>query len=276
MDSESGVTLLYKAYLDIEVNEDLVSGLLTALNQFSQVELKQPIESIEMSGLRWVYQSDQKSSLLFIAADTKDIDANTLYARLNVIKQTFLQTYELYDNTWRDNWNGNIEKFIPFKETIDEFYQQWKQVAQVQNIAEFYDILLVFQQILNRLMDVIENHFTGDIREKFYLRIEYMFEKYQQHAYIKNNPELQKISFNRHDGFSIIEINPHNCDPIVVEKQIINLINRLIQNIRDLVGHARSVQFFMEESIFTYILSNLNLLKSLNLDHFLLQTFLEP
>ena len=63
---------------------------------------------------------------------------------------------------------------------------------------------------------------------------------------------------------------------VVVEKQIINLIKRLILNIREFVGHARSVQFFMEEAIFSYILSNLNLLKTLNLDHFLLQTFLEP
>mgnify|MGYP006290097583 FL=1 len=88
LDADSGVSLLYTAYMDFHVNEDLVSGLLTALNQFSSVELKQPIESIEMSGLRWVYLSDPNSGLLFIAADKKDVSADLLSARLNVIKQT--------------------------------------------------------------------------------------------------------------------------------------------------------------------------------------------
>ena len=52
MESDSGITLVYKPYMDFPVNEDLVSGLLTALNQFTIVEFKQGIESIEMGGLR--------------------------------------------------------------------------------------------------------------------------------------------------------------------------------------------------------------------------------
>ena len=55
LDSNSGITLLYKPYMDLPVNEDLVSGLLTALNQLSIVEFRgQGIESIDMGGLRWV------------------------------------------------------------------------------------------------------------------------------------------------------------------------------------------------------------------------------
>lgn len=275
MDSDSGVTLLYKAYMDFEVNEDLVSGLLTALNQFSSIELKQPIESIDMSGLRWVYNAQKEANLLFIAADTKDVNAEILKARLEVIQQTFIAQYDLYDGTWRDSWNGNVERFFPFKDIIDEFYQQWKQVAQVQNIAEFFDILLVFQQILNRLMDVIEGHLETEMKESIYTNIETMFKNYKEHVYVQKHEELQKISFNRKDGFNIIEINPNNCDMIVVENQIINLIKRMIQIIRMNVGFANSVMYFIEENIFNYMLSNLSLLKTLNLDHFLLQLFLE-
>ncbi|MGQ4875533.1 MAG: hypothetical protein ACP6IY_15810 [Promethearchaeia archaeon] len=275
MDSESGITLLYKAHMDFDVNEDLISGLLTALNQFSSIEFKQPIESIDMGGLRWVYLSHPESKLLFIAADTKDVDANIISARLNVIKQTFIKEYQMYDSSWRKTWNGNIEKFQSFKKVIEEFYMQWKQVAKVQNIAEFYDILLVFQQILNLLMDVIEGHFAIEIKEKIYSRIEDMFENYLNHQYVKANPELQKISFNRRDGFNIIDINPQNCDMIVVEKQIINLIKRVVNIIKFYAGPANSIKFFIEENIFKYILSNFNLLKALNLDQFLLQVFLE-
>ena len=275
LDADSGVSLLYTAYMDFHVNEDLVSGLLTALNQFSSVELKQPIESIEMSGLRWVYLSDPNSGLLFIAADKKDVSADLLSARLNVIKQTFIQEYDIKDQVWREKWDGNVERFFPFKDIIDEYYTQWKQVAEVQNVAEFFDILLVFQQILNRLMDVIQGHTTGWLKEKIHLKIESMFKNYQDHRYVQENEELQKLTYNRDDGFNIIDINPQNCDMMVVEKQIINLIRRVVQIIRGEVGISQSINFFIQENIFNYILSNLDLLKSLSLDHFLLQVFLE-
>ena len=54
LDSESGITLLYKPYMDLSLDEDLISGLLAALNQFTTYELKTGIESIEMGGLRWL------------------------------------------------------------------------------------------------------------------------------------------------------------------------------------------------------------------------------
>ncbi|MCK4370817.1 MAG: hypothetical protein KAW03_07100, partial [Candidatus Lokiarchaeota archaeon] len=100
MESDSGITLVYKPYMDFPINEDLVSGLLTALNQFTIVEFKQGIESIEMGGLRWVYISDKDTNLLFIAADSKDVTAETLRARLDVIRYTFIQQYAHKGNRW--------------------------------------------------------------------------------------------------------------------------------------------------------------------------------
>ncbi|HEY0088188.1 MAG TPA: hypothetical protein VGB37_05055, partial [Candidatus Lokiarchaeia archaeon] len=68
LDSDSGLTLLYKAYMDLSVNEDLVSGLLTALNQLTIVEFKGlGIEALDMGGLKWVYVLDKDLNLLFIA-----------------------------------------------------------------------------------------------------------------------------------------------------------------------------------------------------------------
>ncbi|MCK4287145.1 MAG: hypothetical protein KAX18_13130, partial [Candidatus Lokiarchaeota archaeon] len=80
LESDSGITLVYKAYMEFPVNEDLVSGLLTALNQFTIVEFKQGIESIEMGGLRWVYIHDKETNLLFIGADSKEVKTDMLRA----------------------------------------------------------------------------------------------------------------------------------------------------------------------------------------------------
>ncbi|MFW9973388.1 MAG: hypothetical protein ACFFDF_24605, partial [Candidatus Odinarchaeota archaeon] len=146
MENDSGITLVYKPYMDFPVNEDLVSGLLTALNQFTIVEFKQGIDSIEMGGLRWVYIMDKETNLLFIGADTREVKGDILRSRLDVIRQTFVNQYANKKNRWGSKWAGNVEIYKPFEQVIDEFYTQWKQAESITTVAEFFDILGIFQQ----------------------------------------------------------------------------------------------------------------------------------
>ena len=275
LDAESGITLLYKPYMDLPIDEDLISGLLTALNQFTTYELKEGIESIEMGGLRWAYLENKESNLLFVATSEKDISSNMLKARLNVIMQTFLEQFVSKDlEKWNNLWKGNTEHFNPFKDVIDEYYSQWLTAENISTIAEYFDILGVFQQILNLLINVIEGHFTPDKKERIYILIETMFANYLHHKYIQSNPELSKIAFNRVSGINIINIDPTNCDMLVVEKQIINLIRRVTEMIKNEEGYYVTLHYFIEENIFEYLISNISLLNELNLFKFLLQLFL--
>ena len=274
LDSESGITLLYKAFMDLSLDEDLVSGLLAALNQFTVFEFQEGIESIEMGGLRWVYLEEKDLNLLFIAASEKNVNSEILKARLNVIMQAFIQEYVPDREKWTQAWKGNTESYLPFKDTIDEYYDQWIMAEKVTDIAEYYNILGVFQQILNLLMNVIEAHVAPHNKVKIYYKIDNMFKNYLSHDYVKNNEELRKFTFERESGINIININPANCDMLVVEKQIINLIRRIVQMIKIEEGHQNSLKFFIEENIFDYLISNLSLLNELNLFKFLLQLFL--
>jgi len=275
LDSESGITLLYKPYMDIPLDEDLVSGLLAALNQFTVFEFQQGIESIEMGGLRWVYLEDKELNLLFIAATEKNVSSDMLKARLKIIMQTFIEQYVKGDReNWKNLWKGNTDLFSPFKETIDEYYTQWLTAENVTTIAEYFDILGIFQQILNLLINVIEAHFSGPKKERLYRKIENMFENYLMHDYVKQSSELSKFSFDRNFGINIISIDPTKCDMLVVEKQIINLIRRIVQLIKNEEGPSKSLKFFIEENIFDYLISNFSLLSELNLFIFLLRLFL--
>lgn len=274
MESDSGITLVYKPYMDFPVNEDLVSGLLTALNQFTIVEFKQGIDSIEMGGLRWVYIQDKETNLLFIGADSKEVSADVLRSRLDVIRHTFIQQYANEKNRWGSKWAGNVEIYKPFENIIDEFYTQWKQAEHITTVAEFFDMLGIFQQILNLVINVIEGHLSDKKKRRIYKKIEGMFKNYSDLEIVKKNPELSKITFERTIGFNIINIDPMNCDMYVVEKQIINLIRRIVEILKEEEGYFRSLKLFIEENIFDYLISNFNLLNDLNLFTFLLQLFL--
>ena len=274
MESDSGITLVYKPYMKFPVNEDLVSGLLTALNQFTIVEFKQGIDSIEMGGLRWVYIQDKDTNLLFIGADSKEVSGDILRARLDVIRHTFIRQYANEKNRWGGKWAGNVELYKPFEDVIDEYYTQWKQAEQITNVAEFFDMLGIFQQILNLVINVIEGHLSGKKKGKIYKKIEKMFQNYESLEIVKNNPELGKINFQRKTGVNIININPTNCDMHIVEKQLINLIKTIVEILKDEEGFYTCLKYFIEENIFDYILSNFNLLSDLNLYIFLMQLFL--
>jgi hypothetical protein len=274
LDSESGITLLYKPYMDLPLDEDLVSGLLAALNQFTVFEFQEGIESIEMGGLRWVYLEDKSLNLLFIAASEKTVYSDILKARLKFIMQAFIERFVKDAATWKNSWKGNTELFNPFKKIIDEYYSNWLTAENITTIAEYYNILGVFQQILNLLINVIEAHFIPEKKEHIYERIDLMFKNYLNNEYVKRNPELSKFSFDRNTGINIISINPANCDMIVVENQIINLIKKIIQMIKRSEGHDRTIRYFIAENVYDYLVSNVSLLSELNLLKFLLQIFL--
>ena len=274
MESDSGITLVYKPYMDFPVNEDLVSGLLTALNQFTIVEFKQGIDSIEMGGLRWVYIQDKETNLLFIAADSKEVNGETLRSRLDVIRQTFIQQYANSENRWGSKWAGNVEIYKPFENVIDEFYTQWKQAERITTVAEFFDMLGIFQQILNLIINVIEGHYSEKKKKRIYKKIEHMFKNYTELEIVKKNPELSKINFQRKTGINIININPMNCDMLVAEKQLINLIQRMVEILKNEEGYFESLKLFIDENIFDYLISNFSLLNDLNLFIFLLKLFL--
>jgi hypothetical protein len=271
LDGRSGITLVYLSYQDLMVNEDLVSGLLTALNKFTVFEFKQGIESIEMGGLRWVYLEDKDSDLLFIAADNKEVSADILKARLNVIKQSFLREYVETKKFEKDDWDGNTEPFEPFKEIIDEYYRQWKKAESITTLGEFFDILGIFQQVLNIIFNTLQKI---EKKDKIINRIENMFIIMKSTPDFKRDQELQKITYNIEDGFNIIDIDPAKSDMMVVERQLIQLVKNTVRIIKSELDRKDFVYNFLEEYLFNYLLNNLNLLNKLNLDSFLLKLFL--
>ena len=60
LDNVSGMTILYSSISKLNINEHLVSGLISALNQFTISQFNDPIESIDMGGLRWIYILEEK------------------------------------------------------------------------------------------------------------------------------------------------------------------------------------------------------------------------
>jgi hypothetical protein len=274
LESDSGIKLLYKSFLKTDADEDIVSGFLTAFNQFSLVEFNQAIDSIEMGGLRWVYISEPKYNLLFVAAVTKEMKTEILKSRLDVIKNAFIKEF---DKVWEKkghSWDGDIKIFDPFLKLIEDYYNQWQEVESLTLVADFFDILGIFQNLFIILRNIIENKMYSKSKKEILDLIESYYNSYISQKDFKTKPELKNITFSKDSWFDIVDINLIKCDKETVIKHLKSLLTHVVEVFKDVKGNDLCLKYFREEKVYGYIFNNMELLKDLKLDMFLLELFL--
>ena len=274
LDSDSGVKLLYKSFLKTDADEDIVSGFLTAFHHFSMEEFHQSLESIEMGGLKWIYTLAQDYNLLFVAAGTKLIKTEILMGRLKAIKEAFIKEFELILLKRIKFWDGNIGVFAPFINVIEDYYNQWEEVETLAQVADFFDILGIFQQILIIVRNIIENKMYTKSKNLILNGIEEKFKSLKNQEVFKNQVEMKNITFSKKSWFNIIDEKLIKCDIVLVIKYLKLLLTDIINILKDVKGNNLCMKYFSEENMYAYLFNNLKLLKDLKLDTFLLELFL--
>ncbi len=274
LDSESGNKLLYKSFLKTKADEDIVSGFLTAFHHFSMIEFNQSLDSIEMGGLRWIYILEQKYNLLFVAAATKNVKTGLLKGRLNVIKNSFIKEFDPVWKRKKKSWDGDINVFLPFLDIIEDYYNQWEEVESLTQVADFFDILGIFERIFIMLRNVIENKMYSKSKNLIMDRIENLYIEFRNRKDFCDEPELENISFSKESWFNFIDINLIKCDKELVLNILKELLRQVVDVLREVKGDYLSLRYFREENVYAYIYNNLKLLKDLNLDLFFLDLFL--
>jgi len=274
LNSDSGIKLLYKSFLKTDADEDIVSGFLTAFHHFSMEEFHQSLESIEMGGLRWIYILEPKFKLLFVAADVKNVKTGILMGRLNVIKEAFLKEFEPVWIKKKHSWDGNMNVYLPFLKVIEDYYGQWEEVESISQVADFFDILGVFQQIFIMLRNILENKMYTKSKNLILNQIEKVYNKLKKQEEYIQQPELENITFSKESWFNIIDINLLKCEKEVITQYLKSNLYETIQILHDVKGKNLCLKYFREERVYSYIYNNMELLKDLKLDMFFLELFM--
>jgi hypothetical protein len=274
LNSDSGVKLLYKSFLKTDADEDIVSGFLTAFHHFSMEEFHQSLESIEMGGLKWIYTLEPKFKLLFVAADVKSVKTGILAGRLNVIKEAFTKEFEPVWIKKKHSWDGNMNVYLPFLKVIEDYYGQWEEVESISQVADFFDVLGVFQQIFIILRNILENKMYSKSKIMVLNQLDKVYNKIKNQEEYKEQPELDNITFSKEAWFNIIDINLLKCEKEVITKYLKSILQETIQILNRVKGKNLCLKYFNEERVYSYIYNNMDLLKDLNLDMFFLELFL--
>jgi len=159
--------LFYHSFDNVPFRAIIVSGLLAALNNFSEVEIQeQGIQSIEMHDMRWTYLVSSKHNILLIAADIKEQNSKVMRSQLEIVLNLFVIKYHIDLKYWEDG-AANLKFFEKFEFTLKSLTREWKLVDESRNIGTILDMLAVFQQILIKYIKIIRTYF----KKKAYLQI---------------------------------------------------------------------------------------------------------
>ena len=123
----TGICLIHRKYGTIEFNQDLVSGFLTALKDFS-VEFSKGSGELKIIDMQIFYLLLVfKEGILCTAAADKNDDAKITHKILSDIIDKFL---DKYGNLMKD-WSGDVRLFSGFENVMDDMLKNGR-VAEIQ------------------------------------------------------------------------------------------------------------------------------------------------
>nr|MDO8114257.1 hypothetical protein [Candidatus Sigynarchaeota archaeon] len=128
--ANSGNCLIFRKYGNLEFNEDLISGFLTALKDFSSEVTggKGIMKNLNMGDYNILLMNE--SGILVAAALNKRDDANIAYRAVKDMLDVFLSEFK----NEMVNWNGNLKIFKGFEAKIDKILKNGK-VAEKEMYA---------------------------------------------------------------------------------------------------------------------------------------------
>jgi len=123
----TGICLIHRKYGSIEFNQDLVSGFLTALKDFS-VEFSKGSGELKVIDMQIFYlMLVFKEGVLITAAADKNDDSKITHKALSDIIDKFVDAYGDQVKTW----SGDVRIFRDFSDVIDEILDNGK-IAEIQ------------------------------------------------------------------------------------------------------------------------------------------------
>ena len=244
IERNSGRNIFSKNYGKIKVEENLLSGFMSALFGFSESELEDTgIENIDMGGIRWVYVD--KKGVLFISASSKDDDPDMLKSQLHLIADSFCERFAIQQEFRELDWDGNLHVFEPFSEIIESLMQSWESAKKVAEAASLMDLLDVFQSIIDAFGQNVQ------------LEAEY------------KNLNLSGMAFDDNTGTWDMD-KLANVDPVALKARLTKILTNYVFVVKDTLKNEEFYNMVLHTGIYPIIKREWSRIKQGNVDDFLI------
>lgn len=266
LNKASSATLYYRNYTKMIMDPDLVSGLLGAFNNFSEMELSGlGIDSINMGGLQWVYLNNVSLNMLVVAAERKGAgNADLMRARLEVIMNAFITKFQITPEIMDGQTASYVKEFHEFDKDLDDLQDQWNLAESVTNAGELFDMLGVFQQLLNIFNMIIQNRCETETYAEIMDQLKTLSTNLETIFDIQQFPEFEKITFDDQVGWNVITLDPTRLRKDVLKKGLLAIIRHVKMVLLNKFGMQWVLDAFSKD-IIPYIFSSWDLLEVLDL-----------
>lgn len=197
-------------------------------------------------------------------------------SRLEVIYQMFLEKYHLTPYELEETLI-NQERFADFGEVLDELHDQWAQAEKIISggMARMFDMIGIFQQIYNRLTNILIEYFAyidPDKVPEIHKEIKNLLEDFQQMPETQDYPELKSISYGEL-GWNVVNLNPLNLEEDLLRRILVMIAIQLHNTIKQRIPEANRLLAY-SKTLYPYIVHQYELLDSLDLNSLILRIFL--
>ena len=173
----------------------------------------------------------------------------------------------------KKSWvDGDINVFLPFRRVIEDFYNQWIEAENLKDVANLFDILRVFQQVLIILRTIIDKKMYSKSRNLILGQIEKKYKDLGKQEEYKNL--LKSITYTRDNWFDIIDANLIKCDYAIILRFLKGIVIQIVSVMKETKGRDLCFKYFSEGELYAYIFNNMKFLKDLNLDSFFFEHFI--
>ncbi len=260
----------------------LLSGLLSALQSFSEFELHEHgIENIDMGGLRWIYSSFAESNLMIVVAGPKSINPALTLSRVKIIHKMFIQEYDI-DHRFFKTWDSLITPFKNFSETLKLLHHQWAKAQRNMDVGRLFDMLRIFQEIFIKFMQVIETSVPRQNHHQLLVEIskalkdldksspQYTNSEFSDSDRIialflpQVNLEMDTITFSRTSAMKILGLNPNGFDEDRLYRIFLPVFRSYKAIIQQYIGEI-AWNGAVKEHFSPYILDNWTFLQNLKI-----------
>ena len=248
MERASGRILFAKQFGKIKIDENLLSGFLTALDGFARSELKGTvgIENIDMGGIRWVYLDDR--GVLYVSASEKTDSPEMLLSQLMAVSATFNEYFNIENDFSELLWDGNYHRFAVFDDVLNQLIQDWEKAKKVQDAAALMDVLDVYQQIITGMGTSV------NLGDEFSLNI-------------------MEMAFEEESGSWDIE-RLAQLDHLEFKERLKNILVNFLIMIKETLGADQLFKSLIRQNIYPILKSDWRRIRELDIDSFIIQTLL--
>ncbi|MHA1409512.1 MAG: ADP-ribosylation factor-like protein [Candidatus Odinarchaeia archaeon] len=112
---KTGESLYFKRYTKSAVDENLISGFLSALQNFvSEVSSGDVIRTIKTGNIKFIYNITKNIIYVFVVDQNENEDI--VRSKIDKVSELFYSKY----SDILENWTGEISRFSDFDETLDD------------------------------------------------------------------------------------------------------------------------------------------------------------